>query len=155
MNTSRRLRLACDLSLRGTARVAIVVALVVSAPLTTAADGIRECRSTLHGLYLFHGSGSALVGTAWIPKAIVEYIDFNDDGTLSVPNATLNLGGNIITTVDGSGTYTLDANCTGRIQFTPGPTFGFYVSAGKDLVMTQIGGTPAGVLQGDAERVRL
>jgi hypothetical protein len=36
---------------------------------------------------VFSASGHVSIGGAWVPKAIVELIRFNGDGTLSVPGA--------------------------------------------------------------------
>src|SRR6266496_5892022 len=44
---------------------------------------------TLHGSYVFTAHGFNIVNGVAQPKAIVEGIDFNGDGTLSVPFATV------------------------------------------------------------------
>ena len=42
----------------------------------------------LHGSYVFAATGYNIVSGVAQPKAIVEVINFNGDGTLSVPAAT-------------------------------------------------------------------
>jgi hypothetical protein len=51
---------------------------------------------TLKGTYVFSASGFNIVAGVAQPKAIVEVIRFNGDGTLSVPAATLSANGAII-----------------------------------------------------------
>jgi len=77
---------------------------------------------TLHGSYVFTAHGFNIVNGVAQPKAIVEGIDFNGDGTLSVPFATVSINGVIIQVPPGEvGTYTLDASCEGTLTFTSGP----------------------------------
>jgi hypothetical protein len=46
------------------------------------------------------------IGGAWVPKAIVELIRFNGDGTLSVPGATRSVNGTVASSLPGgTGTY--------------------------------------------------
>ena len=74
---------------------------------------------TLHGSYVFNAHGWNIVSGVAQPKAIVEGIDFNGDGTLSVPFATLSINGVIIQVPPGgTGTYTLDATCQGTLKTT-------------------------------------
>jgi hypothetical protein len=52
----------------------------------------------------------------------------------------------------GTGTYVLDANCKGSLQFTPGPTFDIFAAPrGKGLWMIQT--NPGNVFQGQVKRV--
>jgi hypothetical protein len=103
----------------------------------------KECSlGTLRGDYVFSASGYSLIGEAWIPKAIVESLHFNGDGTLSVIAATVaNAGGSGNVTQSpqgGTGTYVLDTNCKGSLQFTPGPSFDIFVARrGGELWMIQ------------------
>jgi hypothetical protein len=112
--------------------------------------------ATLEGDYVFSASGHSLIAGAWVPKAIVEYIHFNGDGTLSVTAATVaNAGGSGVVTQSppgGTGTYVLDANCKGSLQFTPGPGFDIFVAPrGRQLWMIQT--TPGNVFQGLVKKV--
>ena len=71
-------------------------------------------------------TGYSLIGGVWQPKAIVELIQFNGDGTLSVPAATVaNRAGDgaVAQSPPGTGIYTLGEDCKGTLQFMPGPSF--------------------------------
>ena len=93
----------------------------------------HECSlETLDGLYVFSATGHTLVGGVWQPKAVVEYIQFNGDGTLTVPGATVanRAGDGLITRSPpgGTGTYVLDETCKGTLQFSPGPSFDVFAN---------------------------
>ena len=114
----------------------------------------QECGpQTLHGSYVFTARGFNIVSGVAQPKAIVEGIDFNGDGTLSVPFATLSVNGVIIVTPPGGvGTYTVETTCQGTLTFTNGPTYNVFVSPnGKQVSMIQT--TANTVFQGTATRV--
>jgi hypothetical protein len=125
----------------------------------------RECSmATLQGVYIFSASGFSIVGGVAQPRAIVEMISFDGDGTLSVPAGTLSVNG-VITQLTGgsgpSGTYSIASDCTGSLAFgPPGPTFNLYMGpSGSEVHMIFTGGpvpgigVVPGVLQGVAERV--
>jgi hypothetical protein len=85
----------------------------------------QKCKvATLKGSYVFTATGFNIVAGVPVPKAIVELIDFHGDGTLSVPGGILSVNG-VVTQIapNGFGTYNFEANCTGTIVFTPGPSF--------------------------------
>jgi hypothetical protein len=111
---------------------------------------------TLHGSYVFATHGWNIVNGAAVPKAIVEGIHFNGDGTLVSPFATVSINGAIIHSSGGVGTYTVDPDCTGKLAFSPGPSFDIFVDprGGKQLWMIQTGPAvvPA-VFEGTAVRV--
>ena len=85
-----------------------------------AADGRRVCSvGMLKGLYLSSWDGYANFGGNLVPKALMEGIRFNGDGTEISQFGTLNFGGTIITDVTGGvGTYTVAADCTGTLTAT-------------------------------------
>ena len=84
------------------------------------------------------------------PKAIVEVIVFNGDGTLDVPSATVSLNGAIIRSPQSVGTYTVEDDCSGKIAFN-GPTYDMFLSKdGDDISMIQT--NPNTVFQGLATR---
>lgn len=123
-------------------------------------DDGKACRdSTLRGLYAFTASGFNIVGGTAQPKAIVELIRFNGDGTLTVPAATVSINGFIthsplVGQPPGTGTYSVEPDCTGSLQFGPsGPTYDLFVGfKASEIQMIQTGpGAP--VFQGMAERV--
>jgi hypothetical protein len=118
-----------------------------------------QCRdSSLKGLYAFNASGFNIVAGVAVPKAIVELIRFNGDGTLSVPAATRSVNGVIARSpAGGLGTYAISADCTGSITLgPPGPTFDVFLTPrGTKARLIQITDpSQAGaVLQGIVERV--
>ena len=114
--------------------------------------------STLRGLYVFNATGFNIVAGVAVPKAIVEFIHFNGDGTLTVPAATRSVNGVIARSpADGLGSYNVAPDCTGSVTFgPPGPTFDVFVAPrGTKTRMIQITDpTQAGaVLQGIVERI--
>ena len=110
---------------------------------------------TLHGLYVFDAHGWNIVGGVAQPKAIVEGIDFNGDGTLVSPFATVSINGFIVHSGASSGSYTVDPYCTGTLTFTDGPSFDVFVDprGGKQLWLIQTGGPGPAVFEGTAVRV--
>jgi hypothetical protein len=119
-------------------------------------DDHKGCsNATLKGLYVFSATGFNIVGGVAQPKAIVEVIRFNGDGTLTVPAATVSINGVVTRSpANGPGTYAVAPDCTGSLAFgPPGPTFDVFVTpGGSELNMIQTGpGSP--VFQGTVERV--
>jgi hypothetical protein len=107
---------------------------------------------TLRGSYIFAASGFNIVGGVAQPKAIIEAIDFNGDGTLDVPAATVSINGTISRSVAGVGVYTLDAECRGTVTFTSGPSFDIFTDHnGKQAWMIQT--NPGTVFQGTVTKV--
>jgi hypothetical protein len=85
-------------------------------------------------------------------------IQFNGNGTFTVPFGTVNIGGFIVIDISGGvGTYTVAADCTGTLSVTDGPSFNMYVGPGaQQLWITQTGGGPGdgtGLGVGTAVRV--
>ena len=115
-------------------------------------DG-RACTSeTLRGSYLFAASGFNIVAGAAQPKAIHEAIEFNGDGTLTVPAVTLSVNGNISHPPGAPGDYAVEANCHGTLVFSSGPSFDIVAAIdGKTVWMFQT--TPNTVFQGTATRL--
>jgi hypothetical protein len=116
-----------------------------------AASAQTDCKvKTVRGTYVFTATGNNIVSGVPQPKAILEIIVFNGDGTLSVPAATTSING-VIVRSEGSGTYTVASNCTGTITFAGGPSFDVFVSGGgKEIWMIQT--NPNTVFQGMATR---
>jgi hypothetical protein len=139
--------------------LAAVAALMVLASSTAAAQGseVKECSAaTLSGSYLFTASGWGAPAGTWLPKAIVEYIHLNGDGTLTVLAATVaNPAGNgavVEFPAGGSGIYSLDPSCNGTLVFTNGPSFIIVAAAkGDDFWMIQTNAN--NVLQGKVTRL--
>ena len=99
-------------SLLACAFVSLVAAMVLGTSHTArAALGPQACGVyTLRGSYLFATHGWNIVGGVAQPKAIVEGIDFNGDGTLVSPFATVSINGTILHSSGSLGTYTVNAD---------------------------------------------
>ena len=88
-------------------------------------------RGYTKGLVSVDLDGYANFGESLVPKAIMEGIRFNGDGTFINDFGTVNIGGTIILNIAGlGGTYTVAADCTGTLLVTDGPSFNFYVGPG-------------------------
>jgi hypothetical protein len=131
---------------------------------TAQADDDRrpsECSvATLRGLYSFTATGFNIINGVALPKAVTLFIRFNGDGTVTSPAATVSLNGVILRPTILPGTYTVETDCTGKLQFgPPGPGFDLQVAVhGSTLAMLQtvnpVQGVPQpGVLEGRAHRV--
>jgi hypothetical protein len=114
----------------------------------------------LRGLYLWTFDGYAKLGGNLVPKAVMQGLRFNGDGTTFNPFGTVNIGGTIIfDATGGPGTYTVAADCTGTLTPAPGisPTFNIYVGPGAQQVWTLETSNPnpaaIGVSVGTATRV--
>jgi len=128
------------------------------APADNVVTASGQCNQhTLRGSYLFAAHGFNIVGGVMVPKAIVEGIDFNGDGTLISPFATVSINGTILHSSGSVGTYTVTADCTGTLTFTGGPSFDIFVHPGngKQLWMIQTGpaAAPPAVFEGTATKV--
>ena len=110
----------------------------------------------LKGLYIWTFDGYADLGGTLLPKAVMQGIRFNGDGTTFNEFGTVNIGGTIIIDVTGpGGTYTVAADCTGTLSIPDGPSFNMYVGPGaQKLWITQIVGAGAtGLGVGTATRL--
>jgi hypothetical protein len=109
----------------------------------------------LRGLYLWTFDGYADLGGNLVPKAVMQGLRFNGDGTTFNPFGTVNIGGTIIIDAAGGvGTYTVAPDCTGTLSITNGPSFNIYVGPGAQQVWTtQIGGGVVGLGVGTATRL--
>src|SRR4051812_23065509 len=115
-----------------------------------AGDGPRCSARTLRGTYVFSASGFAIVAGAAQPKAIVEVIEFNGDGTLTVPAATRSVNGAIARSLPSIGGYAVADDCTGTVTFD-GPSFDIFVSPrGNQLWLIQTNANS--VFEGSATR---
>ena len=120
---------------------------------TFAATNRDRCSErTLQGRYVFSATGFVINPATGVvqPKAIVEIIDFNGDGTLAVPAATRSVNGVIIRSDPSVGTYQVSDDCTGTLTFE-GPGFDIFVAPrGDQLWLIQT--NPNNVFQGSATR---
>jgi hypothetical protein len=104
------------------------------------ASAENDCTlKTLRGTYVFTANGFTIVAGVPQPKAIVEAIDFNGDGTLSVPFSTRSVNGAVIRVPPGgTGKYTLGTGCAGTVTFDGGPSFDAFSSpSGQKVWMIQ------------------
>jgi hypothetical protein len=114
--------------------------------------GQRCSEHTLRGAYVFAATGHNIVGGVPVPKAIVEQIEFDGRGTLLVPGVTVSVSGVILQPPPGDGSYTLEDDCSGTVDFTGGPSFAIYLSPNGDtgwMIQTN----PNTVFQGTVTRV--
>ena len=122
-----------------------------------AAVDARVCHvGALRDLYMWTFDGYQNFGGNPVPKAIMEGIQFNGNGTFTVPFGTLNIGGTIIIDATGGvGTYTVAADCTGTLSITNGPSFNMYVGPGAQKVWTNqiVGAGATGTGVGTATRL--
>lgn len=151
------------------AKCAAIFALVLSLPELAPAQPTIKCKdSMLNGQYVFTASGftrapNSLPGTPWAPKAILEVLQFNGDGSLSTPAVTAanpfgDLG-NILQPPSGGapGVYSINDDCTGTVQFSDANSvkFNIYVEPPKGDTIWMIQTNPANnVFRGSATRVR-
>src|SRR4029453_18536364 len=137
--------------------LAAAMPLGTSATALAAADAQVCSVGTLRGLYVWTFDGYANFGGNLVPKAVMQGIRFNGDGTTFNPFGTVNIGGTIIIDATGGvGTYTVAADCTGTLSITDGPSFNIYVGPGAQQVWTtQIAGGVAGLGVGTATRLPL
>jgi hypothetical protein len=148
-------------------KCAAALPLLMSVPGIASAD--FKCKAELlKGQYVFTATGftrapNSAPGTAWAPKAIVEVIQFNGDGTLTTPGLTLanpvgDTGAILQPPTGGApGAYTLNEDCSGTVQFfDPANTaFKIVVDSPWAITMWMIQTNPANnVFQGSARRVR-
>ena len=114
------------------------MALGTSATAGAAADGQVCSVHMLRGLYLWTFDGYAnLPGGNLVPKAVMQGLQFNGDGTTYNTFGTVNIGGTIVFDVTGAvGSYTVAPDCTGTLSITGGPSFNIYVGPGARQVWT-------------------
>jgi len=162
MKTKLILKRAVSCLLFSGALMSIVAMTVATSDRAEAQTSPQPCSvQTLHGLYVFDAHGWNINNGVAVPKAIVEGIHFNGDGTVISPFATVSINGTILHFGAGSGSYTVDADCTGTLTFSSGPSFDIFVDprGGKQLWMIQTGPAipglpPTGpVFEGTAVRV--
>ena len=101
---------------------------ILCLPGHAAADPTKKCKDDiLKGQYVFTASGFTRPppsgpNTPWVPKAILEVLHFNGDGTLSTPSVTVanpfGDSGAILQPGPGAdGTYSINDDCTGAVVF--------------------------------------
>jgi hypothetical protein len=138
----------------------VIVVLVTLGSITLQQEGYAQQENltactpaTLHGRYVFDATGYNIVNGSPVPKTVVEFLTFTGDGSLT-SIATAVVGGNIIAKdAHGTGTYTVNDDCTGTLTFNgSGFTFDLFLAPhGGSFHMIQ---TVTGqMLAGEARRV--
>ena len=149
------------------AKCVALVPLLVCLSGPVAADSTNRCGADLlKGQYVFTASGftravNSVPGTPWVPKAILEILNFNGDGTLSTPAVTVanpfgDVGSILSPPAGAPGAYIVNDDCTGRVHFfdANGVMFNIYVEPPRGDTIWMIQTTPANnVFQGTAKRV--
>ena len=130
-------------------------------------NGSGKCNEKiLKGEYAFTATGfnrapNSAPGTPWAPKAILEVLQFNGDGTLDTPMLTVanpfGDSGDILHPPAGaSGDYSVNEDCSGTVHFldASNTTFTIYVERPKGERVRMIQIIPAdNVFQGTAKRI--
>jgi hypothetical protein len=139
---------------------AIIVVGLIGTQSAFAQEEQASCTlATLNGMYIFDASGFTGLAPDWTPKAVVESLRLNGDGTLSAVS-TVSVGGNLVEggLHNATGTYTVNPNCTGTLAFNPqpqGPRFDIFIAPrGTTFHMIQTGPSNVlNVLAGESRRV--
>jgi len=144
----------------------VVVILLILAAGTPVSGHEHGCSpDTLDGLYVFSATGFVTPpGAAAIPKAIVELIRFDGNGSVTVPSVTLSVNGAITSLSPGApGIYTVaelvppDGVCVGTLTFTSGNAFNlFFPLNGARIWMIQTSLNPnnsGNVFEGTARKI--
>lgn len=143
--------------LRKNAKAACVWILITLGSLTVqqgyAQANTRGCTlATLHGRYVFDATGYNIVNGSAVPKTVVDFLTFRGDGSLT-SIATAVVGGTIIANdVPGTGSYTVNDDCTGTLTDARGFTFDLFI-ARNGIVFHMIQTVTGQMLAGEARRV--
>jgi hypothetical protein len=116
----------------------------------------RRGRQRCASFDIFVEHGWNIGGGVAQPKPIVERIDFNGDGTLVSPFATVSINGVIIHSSHSVGSYTVEASGQGTLTFTGGPSFDIFVEHGDGKQLWMIHTAPTAVpavFEGTATKV--
>jgi len=108
--------------------------------------------ATLNGVYVFDATGFNMINGVAIPKTVVNFLTFKGDGSLT-SIATAVVGGiKVADDAPGTGSYTVNDNCTGTLTDARGFTFDLFIAPnGRSFHMIQ---TVTGqMLAGEARRV--
>ena len=152
---------------QATGKMALVLVAAAFLPEPASANPAARCKvDILKGQYVFAATGftrppASGPGTAWVPKAILEVLHFNGDGTLTTPQLTIanpfgDLG-NVLQPPSGApGVYSINDDCSGSVQFLDAGsvTFRIYVDPPRGDTIWMIQTNPANnVIEGKAKRV--
>ena len=144
-----------------------ILTLLLCLPGLAAADPSKKCKEDiLKGQYVLVASGftrppASAPGTPWVPKAILEVLNFNGDGMLTTPGVTVAnpFGdfGNVLQPPAGApGLYSIKEDCSGTVHFLDASnvTYTIFVDPPQGNTVWMIQTNPANnVFQGSAKRV--
>lgn len=144
-----------------------ILPLALCLPGFAAADSPRKCGDeNLKGKYVFSATGfqrpvGSAPGTPWYPKAILEVIQFNGDGTLTTPQLIIanpppvDAGAVVVLPAGAPGEYFVDDDCSGTVHFFDAGnlTFRIYVDRPRGHVWMIETNPGNNVFQGTAKRV--
>src|SRR6266446_4015107 len=134
--------------------LALAIAFGISGIALADGDSVVCGPQTLNGSYVFNPHGFDIVDGAAQPIAVFEGIDFNGDGTLTVPFATVSINGLILQfPPGGTGTYTLDSSCQGTLTFNDSGVHYDISVRGSARQIEMIETDANSVLNGTAEKV--
>jgi hypothetical protein len=142
------------------ALVGLIAATALGTSNTARADSrmLATCGvQTLRGLYVFNAHGWNIVGGVAVPKALMTGITFNGDGTVVTPFATASINGMIFHFSGGTGSYTVNPDCTGTLSWSNGHSWDLFAEAnGNKLwkIQTHDASGAGPVFEGIATRVR-
>jgi hypothetical protein len=105
-----------------------------AAPATTAEGDITigttpaECTlATLHGTYLFAYDGVRIEGNSRDPFAVAGFEAYDGRGNLRIVTTSSSNKG-IDRNVNSGGTYTVNADCTGIVQYSDGTRYDLFIA---------------------------
>jgi hypothetical protein len=103
-----------------------------------AADGDAACsRATLQGTYLFAFDGVRIEGDARSPFAVAGYEVYDGDGGMR-SIVTTSAAGRVSRNVRTTGTYAVEADCTGTVAYSDGTRYDLFVAPdGSSFVFIQ------------------
>lgn len=150
------------------AAMRLIVGLAVLVGLPAVSSAQERCGAQmLHGKYVFTSTGftrpaASGPGTPWVPKAILEVMTFNGDGSLTTPVITLaNAFGDTGTLLappagGAPGAYIVNEDCSGRIHFFDATAvmYNIYIEASGDSIFMIQTNPINNVSLGTARRVR-
>lgn len=142
-----------------------ILAALATSPATAIAHGCGA--EMLQGKYVYNSTGftrpaASAPGTPWVPKAILQIINFSGDGVVTTPTITVANAfgdvGNLLQPPGGGapGAYVVNEDCTGKIHFfdAAGVMYTIYVEPPNGDTIWMIQTHPLNnVSQGSARRL--
>jgi hypothetical protein len=95
-------------------------------------------KATLHGTYLFAFDGVSITGGDQVPFVAAGYDVFDGNGNLD-SIVSVNNNGHVTRRLRESGTYKVNANCTGTYSFGAGTLYDLYIAPdGSRFTLIQV-----------------